>query len=202
MNTETGRKGVGAGTEPLGAEPLGTGTEPGAVHRVVISGQHNRYLIKKVIGDKPVRQKNTLGDVPHSIQLQQVNKLYLAHKDGTLSVYATEIQKKIMGYKKQDSLKNFESGAAADALITLDSVLEKLVAAKLQCFYCRGPMVILYSTPRESTQWTLDRLDNSLNHSSANTVVACLACNLSRRSMPVAKFQFTKNLRLTKLTEN
>jgi hypothetical protein len=120
----------------------------------------------------------------------------------TLSVYATEIQKKIMGYKKQDSLKKFESGAAADALITLESVLEKLVAAKLQCFYCRGPMVILYTTPRESTQWTLDRLDNALNHSSANTVVACLACNLSRRSMPVAKFQFTKNLRLTKLTEN
>ena len=54
-------------------------------------------------------------------------------------------------------------------------------------------------TDRDFKQWTLDRINNNLEHSNKNTVVACLKCNLDRRRKNFHAYTFTKNLSIQKL---
>lgn len=54
-------------------------------------------------------------------------------------------------------------------------------------------------TDRDFKQWTLDRINNNLDHSDKNTVVACLKCNLDRRRKNFHAYTFTKNLCIRKL---
>ena len=59
-------------------------------------------------------------------------------------------------------------------------------------------MLIFYNKVRDMEQWTLDRIDNDLNHSCENVVICCLRCNLQRRCQNKDKFLFTKQLRIVK----
>ena len=54
---------------------------------------------------------------------------------------------------------------------------------------------------RDKHQWTLDRIDNSIGHNKENVVISCLECNLKRRTTEIDRFTFTKQLKITKLTE-
>jgi hypothetical protein len=108
----------------------------------------------------------------------------------------SELLQKIQGYKGQDIKKEVYDSTT---LITLDEVIEKLVASKLRCCYCSTPVFILYKNVRDPAQWTLDRNDNSLGHTSANTCIACLKCNLQRRVLEKDVFSFTKKLRIKKV---
>ena len=56
-----------------------------------------------------------------------------------------------------------------------------------------------YKYVKDLKQWTLDRINNNLEHSNENTVVACLKCNLERRRINKLAFEFTKNLHIKKL---
>jgi hypothetical protein len=47
-------------------------------------------------------------------------------------------------------------------------------------------------------QWTLDRVDNEEGHTDNNVVLACLACNLQRRTMDAERFKYGKQLRIVK----
>ena len=55
-------------------------------------------------------------------------------------------------------------------------------------------MLILFDKVRDNDQWTLDRLNNLDEHSSENTIISCLKCNLQRRRKNSEKFKFTKQL--------
>ena len=57
----------------------------------------------------------------------------------------------------------------------------------------------MYAAPRDPKQWTLDRIDNRLGHSCANTVVACLACNLQRGDRDQEQFKFGKSLKVKRM---
>ena len=57
-------------------------------------------------------------------------------------------------------------------------------------------MLILYNKVRDLDQWTLDCIDNDINHSQENVVVFCLRCNLQRRCQNKDKFLFTKQLKI------
>ena len=59
-------------------------------------------------------------------------------------------------------------------------------------------MLLLYDNVRESTQWTLDRIDNNIGHNVDNVVICCLKCNLKRRTMNDEKFKFSKQMRIIK----
>jgi hypothetical protein len=59
-------------------------------------------------------------------------------------------------------------------------------------------MFLIYEHVRETNQWTLDRIDNSIGHNQGNVVVSCLKCNLQRRKTNQAAFLFTKNLNVVK----
>jgi len=47
-------------------------------------------------------------------------------------------------------------------------------------------------------QWTLDRLDNSVAHTTENVVISCLKCNLKKGCKNDVDFVFTKQLSITK----
>ena len=86
-----------------------------------------------------------------------------------------------------------------DKFITYDELLEQLVISKMKCYYCRLPMRLIYTIHRDPTQWTIDRLDNRLGHNSKNIVIACLKCNLERRTRDDKKFLMGKQMKIKKI---
>ena len=142
----------------------------------------------------------TVEDIPYSDQLKMLNQAYLNEATMVNSTCKTceirqKIKKKITGYKAQD--KKWEDRIIKE-VVSEEDVLEKLVAAKLRCKYCAKEMKILYTTSRDPRQWTLDRINNDLGHTSNNTVVSCMACNLQKRRRSDEAFTFTKKLKINK----
>ena len=101
------------------------------------------------------------------------------------------LKNKLDSYKQQDKKKTYD---AYDNFITLENIIEKLVAYNMRCYYCNSKTLILFKNVRTNYQWTLDRLNNYDEHSNANTVICCLKCNLQRRRKNSEKFKFTKQL--------
>ena len=62
------------------------------------------------------------------------------------------------------------------------------------CFYCKEPTNILYEYVREPKQWTIERLDNTYGHNCDNIVIACLSCNLRRRTTHFERYLSTKRI--------
>lgn len=147
----------------------------------------------------------TFVEYTHKEQLATINKLYLNNcvlpsinsNNIDISIcIQREINRKISGYKHQDIKKEIYDELS---LINMEDILEKMVASKLKCLYCKCLVNIIYKCVREESQWTLDRIDNDSCHSSDNTIVACLKCNLKRRNINKDKFLFTRNLNIKKL---
>jgi hypothetical protein len=101
------------------------------------------------------------------------------------------LKNKLDSYKQQDKKKTYD---AYNNFITLENVIEKLVAYNMRCYYCNSKTLILFKNLRTNYQWTLDRLNNYDEHSNANTIICCLKCNLQRRRKNSEKFKFTKQL--------
>jgi hypothetical protein len=106
-----------------------------------------------------------------------------------------QIHQKVYGYKYQDVEKGLY---CEDAFVTKTQVVDLLRESALKCYYCRESVLLLYEYVREPKQWTLERIDNSLGHQFGNVVVACLGCNLRRRTMYHERFAFTKQLSVVK----
>jgi len=106
-----------------------------------------------------------------------------------------ELTAKLNGYKHQDVKKKMYEPSS---FITMEQLQSKLIDELLTCIFCGMQVKLLYDKVRDDAQWTLDRIDNDLGHSSANTRIACLKCNLQRRRIDYDKFHWTKNLVITK----
>ena len=106
---------------------------------------------------------------------------------------------KINGYKHQDQIKNRYSETE---FIDIGSVLTSLKECQNRCFYCKDSIQVLYEYVREPKQWSLERINNNLGHNKTNVVIACLNCNLHRRTMYHERYLFTKQLIITKETSN
>jgi len=78
-------------------------------------------------------------------------------------------------------------------------MIQKLYDSQLNCYYCNCKVLVLFNEKRESTQWTLERLDNNIGHYESNTCIACLKCNLKRRTDSHEYFKQGKQLTLIKL---
>ena len=151
-----------------------------------IKTKQERKTIKKWIG------KDYLLNVNNHISI--VNQLFLNESFEGDKYAKQEINKKLSSYKQQDIKKN----KFTNEFIKEEELLEKLVVSKLKCYYCKQNVLILYENIRESKQWTLDRLNNSIGHTNTNVVICCLKCNLERRCINNDKFLFTKQMRLIK----
>ena len=107
-----------------------------------------------------------------------------------------QIQHKIYGYKTQDITKKLYS---KENFIDVERTITKIFECKNKCFYCGEPVLILYEFVRDPKQWTLERIDNKFGHNTENVVVACLHCNLHRKTMYHERFLFTKQLDIKKM---
>ena len=156
---------------------------------VTIRGSYSRYKLGRANGSPEPT------DPPHDRQVATLNTLFLSDDGSDESGLATALCKKRSGYKAQDKKKD----TTACELISQEDLIEKLVLSKLTCSYCRGRMKVVYAAPRDPAQWTLDRIDNSMGHSCANTVVACMACNLQRGARDADRFRLGKGLRVKRV---
>ena len=124
-----------------------------------------------------------------------VNKLFLSIPFEGAADAEKNIRKKLSGYRMQDKKKNIYN---KQKIISYDELIEKMVASKMKCWYCRHPLLFFYSSVREPLQWTLDRIDNATGHNTDNVVIACLKCNLEKRCRNDRKFLFTKQMKIIK----
>jgi len=115
--------------------------------------------------------------------------------DKKYKLMCSEITKKICGYKSQDLKKN---KYADELFIDEPFIKELLLKCELKCYYCREDVKILYKSVREPKQWSVERLDNDFGHNKNNVTIACLSCNLSRRTMYHERYKFTKQLIIEK----
>lgn len=170
--------------------------------KINIIGQYNRYNIKKA--NKEKKDKNNLCNVlkifikNKKTQIEELNKLYLTEPqllNETQKIIKRELQKKRNSYRQQDIKKNILNETT---LITTEQIIEKLVASKLCCFYCRQTIWLIYDNYRDPYQWTLDRMDNNTGHNYNNVLISCLGCNLKRGTMKKEDFEFAKNLKVIK----
>ena len=163
--------------------------------KIVIKGKRN---IDGVKGEKKKTRKIT-NNINKKVfnkvsQVEYLNKLYLGENYDGIDFVKKEVERKLSGYKNQDIKKK----KLSDKLISYEECLEKLVISKLKCYYCKTDCLITYENVREQSQWTLDRIDNSIGHEKENVVICCLKCNLKRRTTDDEKFKFTKQMRIIK----
>jgi hypothetical protein len=125
----------------------------------------------------------------------------LQKKEDLLEVHdeiRRQIQYKINSYKGQDVKKGL---FLESDFVNYDYVLNLLIEKQLKCFYCRENVLLLYNFVRDNKQWTLERIDNNIGHNRGNVEIACLICNLRRRTMYHERYVFTKQLNVVKMDE-
>jgi len=106
-----------------------------------------------------------------------------------------QIKNKISAYRSQDTRKDLLNPIE---LVDVRTAIELLYAAENKCFYCKSPVRILYENARDPKQWSLDRIDNSLGHIKRNLMIACLDCNLRRKTMYHERYAYTKQLTIVR----
>ena len=156
--------------------------------------------MKKINFEKPKKIKESTKNIDTDLflrnkQITLLNQIYLNEKVDSQIILMRELDQKINSYKHQDKEKSLE----IDNLITNEELVEKLVASKLKCYYCKHDILLLYKHQREEYQWSLDRIDNSRGHTCENTLISCLKCNLQRRCRMSEAFKFTKQLNIKKI---
>jgi hypothetical protein len=163
-----------------------------------ITGKHNIDKMNEIGNEnyQALRKHMVKFDDIYYTNARQLSLLREIDDSNIKSLLKSELNHKIQGYKGQDLRKEIHN---KETLITLEDVLVKLDESNLTCYYCSKPILVLYKNVREPLQWTLDRLDNALSHTKDNTCIACLKCNLQRRTMNMEKFSFTKKLKINKV---
>jgi hypothetical protein len=132
----------------------------------------------------------------HFLQLfHQENNNNLNYFDDVSKIAIQEINKKMYGYKQQDTLKKRYN---EEQFLTFESIINKMIECELKCRYCKNEMNVLYDISREMKQWSIDRINNDVGHNIDNYHLACLDCNLKRRRRTDEKFLFTKQLNIVK----
>jgi len=133
-----------------------------------------------------------------SKQLELIKEVYINNLksfDAESKLLIQQLERKISGYKQQDSDKKLLN---VEKFINLKHIIESLISCELKCYYCNHEMSLLYEVVREHKQWTVDRVDNDLGHNCDNYILACLECNLKRRRRSKDAYFFTKNLNIVK----
>jgi len=148
---------------------------------------------KRVITETK-RWEFTPEELTYNNQLTLLNRICLTDDCLTNTCHKmiySQIKAKLRSYRDQDLKKN-----KYDALrfVTVEFIINKLKESSMICFYCKEPTNILYEYVREPKQWTIERLDNTYGHNCENVVIACLSCNLRRRTTHFERYLSTKQI--------
>jgi hypothetical protein len=109
--------------------------------------------------------------------------------------FIQQIHRKIYSYKSQDIEKKLYD---KEQFIDISGVIQLFKKSSLKCFYCLNDVQLFYEYVREPQQWTLERINNDFGHNYGNLEIACLSCNIKRRTMYHERFVFTKQLNIIK----
>ncbi len=124
---------------------------------------------------KITRKSNLAKDMPHSDQLGCLGRALIETTSTESRLVRSLLNKKITSYTAQDTAKGRETDLISD------NVLEALITSKLASHDCSDPVLFHYTASRDLNQWTLNRIDNALGHTSPNCVICHLHGNLKRR---------------------
>lgn len=122
--------------------------------------------------------------------------LLVADHSPDKKILLTHLKTKLSGYKSQDTAKGWYDEAR---FVRLEDIVALLSTSRLACFYCGCWTTLFYEYVRESKQWSLERLSNAEGHNRENVVLACLECNMRRRTMYYERYVATKQLRVNKM---
>jgi hypothetical protein len=170
--------------------------------KIEISGINNKYMMKKFVlkEETCIKKKNEtlfFNDCyDYTTQKTILSKTYLDNDIDECNILKKELQKKLNGYMSQDKKKNRYDEYT---FISLHDLLEKLVESQMKCFYCEKEIYLLYQNSREPLQWTLERLDNNIQHKLNNIEISCLKCNLQRRNQNSDAFKLSKQMKIVKI---
>lgn len=136
-------------------------------------------------------------DLSYDKQLSYIGQLHSKNIRDTnqCSMITSLLKQKIQGYLSQDKRKNRFS---TNDFVEIEEVIRLLFECNNVCYYCRKPVEILYENVREPRQWSLERISNEIGHNKGNLEIACLHCNINRKTMNQERFVFTKQLNIIK----
>ena len=165
-------------------------------NKVISEKKSYLQLLNKIQTSLTVSNKDVNNSIIHiydnyEAQLLCLHKLLNGTDFDEKKYFIQALKTKLDSYKQQDKKKAYHD---YDNFITLENIIDKLVAYNMKCYYCNNKTVILFKNLRTDYQWTLDRINNYDEHSNANTIICCLKCNLQRRRKNSEKFKFTKQL--------
>jgi len=163
----------------------------------LITEKGNKIKIKKERKSRVVtnEKKWILDENDYNIETQIDIIKSADETDKKYKLLCSEITKKISGYKGQDLKKNKYD---ENLFIDEDFIKAMLIDCHLKCYYCRENVMVLYKSVREPKQWSVERINNDYGHNKNNVTIACLSCNLSRRTMYHERYRFTKQLIIDK----
>lgn len=151
--------------------------------------------VKIVKTEKPKKKRVITASVNWETAIKELEEVdvdeILNHPDdnNTCKIILQQVKKKIAGYNVQDRKKNRVN---KELFVNVQDVINLFKTSEMNCYYCKEKAEIMYEYVREPKQWTLERLDNSLGHNRDNVVIACLSCNLRRRTMAKERYLQTK----------
>ena len=157
-------------------------------------------MIKKINFTKETEERKNVKNINNDVfdsdkHLEMLQKLKTNTEFDDDKIIIKSLKQKLNSYKTQDKRKDRYDN---ETFIKYNELLEKLIESEMKCKYCESITLIMYANKRESKQWTLDRIDNSIGHSNLNTIISCLKCNLQRRCQNKDNFLFTKQLKIEK----
>ena len=114
------------------------------------------------------------------------------------TILKQQIHTKWYGYRAQDIEKSLFS---PEEFVSETDIVELLIHSQLSCFYCRENVQLLYENVRDPKQWSIERIDNKYGHNKENVVIACLGCNVRRKTMYHERFRATKQMSITKCSD-
>lgn len=155
--------------------------------------------IKKIILEKPKKKRVVTNTKCWEYAIKELENLESTTVENMIETEENklkqtllqQIKSKINGYSAQDRCKKL---FCSEKFVTLNHVIELLKTSKLMCYYCKEVTMLMYEYVREPKQWTLERLDNKFGHNNDNVVIACLSCNLRRRTMASERYIKTKEI--------
>jgi 5-methylcytosine-specific restriction endonuclease McrA len=152
-----------------------------------------RAPVRRVVADVTRNKKWTFDEADLAPDAQR--SLINAIRDGQHPLHEAfvlqQLRQKLYGYMTQDvDSKRYNH----TRFVRIDQVLAALCACDLLCFYCAKPVMVVYEFAREPRQWTVERTDNARGHTQDNFEIACLDCNLRRRTILQMRYVSTKSM--------
>ena len=126
-----------------------------------------------------------------SLNIEKEN-IIIENKETIVSYAHQQLQQKRNGYKYQDITKKIYD---EKQFISLAQVVYLLHHSKLKCYYCQCVVNILYEYVRDNKQWSLERINNHFGHNWGNVEIACLECNLKRKTMYYERYVATQQIK-------